>query len=105
MLGLADMLLYCIGEEADDVLTSMHISPENKKNYNPVVAKFNKLFKVRRNIIFEVQPLKPTRRGVRGAECNGTVQETARMETPLMSYFRTVDIKHAHCLTVFRPHP
>ena len=46
-------LLYCLGEEADDVLTSTNISEENRKKYGEVMAKFDGLFKVRRNVILE----------------------------------------------------
>ena len=46
-------LLYCLGKEADDVLTSMNISMESRKKYNDVLAKFDAHFKVRKNIIFE----------------------------------------------------
>ena len=45
-------LLYCLGEEADDVLTSTNISEDNRKLYSAVIAKINEHFKVRRNIIF-----------------------------------------------------
>ena len=46
-------LLYCLGEEADDVLTSTNISEENWKKYSEVMAKFDGFFKVRRNVILE----------------------------------------------------
>ena len=46
-------LLYCLGEEADDVLTSTNISAESRKKYDDVLAKFYTHFKVRKNIIFE----------------------------------------------------
>ena len=48
-----DTLLYCMGEEADTVLASTHISTEDQKKYDAVVGKFDAYFKVRRNIIFE----------------------------------------------------
>ena len=47
------MLLYCLGEEADDVLMLTNISMESRKKYNDVLAKFDAHFKVRKNIIFE----------------------------------------------------
>ena len=47
------MLLYCLGEDADDVLTSTNISEENRKNFAKVLAKFDAFFKVRQNVIFE----------------------------------------------------
>ena len=46
-------LLYCLGEEADDVLTSTNISEDDRKEYSSVVAKFDGFFQVRRNVIFE----------------------------------------------------
>ena len=49
----ASTLLYCLGEEADDVLTSTNISTEDRKKYKQVLAKFDAHFKVRKNIIFE----------------------------------------------------
>ena len=48
-----DTLLYCMGEEADSVLASTHISAEGRKKYDAVVGKFDAYFKVRRNTIFE----------------------------------------------------
>ena len=48
-----DTLLYCMGEEADSVLASTHISAEDRKKYDAVVGKFDAYFKVRRNTIFE----------------------------------------------------
>ena len=46
-------LLYCLGEEADDVLILTNISKESRKNYDDVLAKFDAHFKVRQNIIIE----------------------------------------------------
>ena len=46
-------LLYCLGEEADDVLTSTDITVEDRKKYDEVVAKLDGFFKVRRNVILE----------------------------------------------------
>ena len=47
------MLLYCLGEDADDILTSTNISEEERKNFVEVLAKFDAFFKVRQNVIFE----------------------------------------------------
>ena len=41
-------LLYCLGAEADDVLTSTNISADDRKVYNSVVAKHDEFFKVRK---------------------------------------------------------
>ena len=46
-------LLYCLGEEADDVLTSTNISSDSRKVFANVLKKFDEFFKVRKNIIFE----------------------------------------------------
>lgn len=49
----ANTLLYCMGEEADDVLTSTGISSDARQKYKSVMSKFDEFFKVRRNTIFE----------------------------------------------------
>lgn len=46
-------LLYCLGEEANDVLASTNISEEDKKDFTKVMDKFDEFFKVRHNVIFE----------------------------------------------------
>ena len=46
-------LLYCLGEEADDVLTSTNITQESQKKFADVIQKFDEFFKVRKNVIFE----------------------------------------------------
>ena len=46
-------LLYCMGEEAEDVLTSTNITTEERKDYETVLGKFNEYFKVHKNIIFK----------------------------------------------------
>ena len=43
-------LLYCLGETADDVLTSTNISTEDREKYDAVMAKFDEFFKVRRKL-------------------------------------------------------
>ena len=47
-------LLYCLGEETDDVLTSTNISSpaDSRKVFADVLKKFDEFFKVRKNIIF-----------------------------------------------------
>jgi len=47
------VLLYCMGEEAEDILVSTNISDDDRKRYDSVIAKFDAFFKVRKNIIFE----------------------------------------------------
>ena len=46
-------LLYCLGPDADDVLTSTGIGDDDRKKYSKVIEKFDAHFKVRRNVIFE----------------------------------------------------
>ena len=45
--------LYCLGEEAEGVLTSTNATDDERKVYDTVVEKFDAFFKVRRNVIFE----------------------------------------------------
>ena len=46
-------LLYCLGEEAESMLKSTKITEEETKNYETVLEKFDSLFQLRRNVIFE----------------------------------------------------
>ena len=46
-------LLYCLGEQAEAVLSSTNASEEELKDYDAVVKKFDEFFKVRKNTIFE----------------------------------------------------
>ncbi len=46
-------LLYCMGEEADAVLSSTNVTAEERAVYETVLGKFNAFFQVRRNVIFE----------------------------------------------------
>jgi hypothetical protein len=46
-------LLYCMGQDAEEILTSTNISNNDRKKYETVVAQFDAFFKVRKNIIFE----------------------------------------------------
>ena len=46
-------LLYCLGEESEDVLTSTNITEADRKKYDAVVEKFDSFFNVRRNVIYE----------------------------------------------------
>ncbi len=46
-------LLYCMGEEGDDVLTSTNISAANRKKFDTVLNKFDSFFDVRENVIYE----------------------------------------------------
>lgn len=46
-------LLYCMGEDAEETLSSTNISEENQKKYDAVIGSFDAFFKVRKNVIFE----------------------------------------------------
>ena len=46
-------LLYTMGDDADDVLTSTDITDAERGDYTVVLEKFDAFFKVRRNLIFE----------------------------------------------------
>ena len=46
-------MLYCMGEDAEDVLTSTNITDDEREVFATVIAKFDGFFQVRRNIIFE----------------------------------------------------
>ena len=49
----ASTLLYCLGVDAEDILTTTRISDDNRKKYTRVVEKFGEFFRVRHNVIFE----------------------------------------------------
>ena len=44
-----NMVLYCLGEDAEDVLRSSNISEEARKKYDDVLEKLDQFFKVRKN--------------------------------------------------------
>ena len=46
-------VLYYMGEDAEDTLTSTNISSADWKKYDSVIGKFDAFFKVRKNVIFE----------------------------------------------------
>ena len=46
-------LLYCLGEEAEAVLTSTNATAEDRKVYDIIIGKFDEFFKIRKNVIFE----------------------------------------------------
>ena len=39
-------LLYCLGEEAEDVLTSTNIAEDDRKKYDSALAKFDSFFEL-----------------------------------------------------------
>jgi hypothetical protein len=46
-------LIYAMGDQADDILTSFTLSDEDRKSYATVKSKFDNHFIQRRNVIFE----------------------------------------------------
>ena len=46
-------LLYCMGEESGDVLTTTKIEEADRQKYDKVIYKFDGFIKVRRNTVFE----------------------------------------------------
>ena len=42
----ASTLLYCLAVNAEDILTTIHISDENRKKYDKVLEKFDEFFLV-----------------------------------------------------------
>ena len=46
-------LIYAMGDQADDILTSFKLSTSQQKQYHTVKTKFDEHFVVRRNVIFE----------------------------------------------------
>ena len=45
--------MYCLGEEADDVLTSTNPTEEERRDYATIMAKLDGYFQVRKNTIYE----------------------------------------------------
>ena len=70
-------LLYCLGEEADDVLTSTNISSDSRKVFADVLKKFDEFFKVRKNIVFE--------RACFNRRCQGEAETAEQFITSLYS--------------------
>ena len=46
-------LLYCMGQDAEDVLKTTSITDADRRSYAAVVKKFDDHFAVRRNVIYE----------------------------------------------------
>jgi len=46
-------LLYCLGEEAEDILEITGISDKHRKDYNKVLSMFDAFFGIRKNVIVE----------------------------------------------------
>ena len=46
-------VLYCMGEEAEDILTSTNIAEADQRKYSAVIKQYHDFFQVRKNVIFE----------------------------------------------------
>ena len=46
-------LLYCLGEEAEAILSSTNVTPDDRRNYDHILGKFDEFFQVRKNVIYE----------------------------------------------------
>ena len=46
-------MLYCLGDDAESVLTTTNPTEDERKNYDTVMSKLDAIFKVRRNLIYE----------------------------------------------------
>ena len=46
-------LVYCMGDEADDILSSLGLSNDDKKSYDTVKTKLEGHFVKRKNVIYE----------------------------------------------------
>jgi predicted aspartyl protease len=47
------MLLYCMGEKAEDVFDSFRLDADDAKKYDTVLARFDTHFVIKKNVIFE----------------------------------------------------
>ena len=45
-------LLYCLGEDAEDILDTTRITVDDKKKYEKIVEAFDNYFKVHKNVVF-----------------------------------------------------
>lgn len=52
-LSQVSTLLFCMGEEAEDVLTSTNIIVDERKEFDKALTEFDDYFKVHKNVIFE----------------------------------------------------
>ena len=71
--------MYCMGDEADDILSSFQLSSEDKAKYNVIKEKFEGYFVKHRNVIFERAKFNQRRQEL-GKPCHYTVfQNTVAM--------------------------
>ena len=46
-------MLYCLGEETEDILASTNIGEEDRRKYDSILAKFDSFFSMRKNMTIE----------------------------------------------------
>ena len=46
-------LLYCLGEQTEDILASFNLSEADAKKFDVVIERFNQFFIAKNNLIFE----------------------------------------------------
>ena len=46
-------LLYCLGEQAEDIFASFNLIEVDEKKFDVVIGRFNQFFIVKKNVIFE----------------------------------------------------
>ena len=51
--GKINTLVYCLGPQAEDILSTLTLSDEDAKKYDTVRDKYKDYFRVRKNVIFE----------------------------------------------------
>ena len=73
-------LLYCMGEDAESVLTSTGISDTDKEKYKPVASKLDEFFKVRKNTMSAPDSI---------AEISGRASRSSSTSQPSMNLSRT----------------
>ena len=76
-------LLYCMGEEAEDILRSTNITEDERKVYDSVINKFDQFFKVRKNVIFE--------RAKFNRRCQGDTESAEQFITSLYNLVEDCD--------------
>lgn len=52
-------MIYCMGDEADDIIKSFTFAAGDEKKYAKVKEKFDQHFIIKRNVIFDLQQNQP----------------------------------------------
>ena len=73
--------LYCLGKEAEDMLTSTTIMAQSRKKYDKVLGKFDDFFKVRKNIFTSAPDLTKACSGKTRLQSSTSLRYTASQDT------------------------